>query len=142
MIRDCIFDAGDDGICIKSGKDAAGRRIGVATEDVHIEGCVVYHAHGGFTIGSEMSGGVRDVWVNNCLFMGTEIGLRFKSTRGQGGVVENIHVSNVAMTDLLSDAINFDMFYGGKAPTDDSGGGADAGCRRWMRARRSSRIFT
>ena len=120
VIRGCIFDAGDDGICVKSGKDAAGRRIGVPTEDVQIEGCIVYHAHGGFTIGSEMSGGVRDVWVKDCLFMGTEIGLRFKSTRGRGGVVENIHISNVNMVDLLSDAINFDMFYGGKAPGEKS----------------------
>ena len=123
LIRDCIFDAGDDGICLKSGKDAAGRRIGVPTEDVQIEGCIVYHAHGGFTIGSEMSGGVRDVWVNNCLFMGTEIGLRFKSTRGRGGVVENIQISHVSMVDLLSDVINFDMFYGGKAPTDETADG-------------------
>ena len=87
IIRDCTFDTGDDGICLKSGKDAAGRRIGIATEDVLIEGCTVYHAHGGFTIGSEMSGGVRNVRVNNCTFIGTDVGLRFKSTRGRGGVV-------------------------------------------------------
>lgn len=120
IIRGCTFDVGDDGICLKSGKDAAGRRIGVPTEDVLIEDCTVYHAHGGFTIGSEMSGGVRNVRVNNCTFMGTDIGLRFKSTRGRGGVVENIFISNVRMVDILGDAINFNMYYGGKAPLDET----------------------
>lgn len=122
VIRDCTFDAGDDGICIKSGKDAAGRRIGVPTEDVLIEGCTVYHAHGGFTIGSEMSGGVRNVRVDNCTFIGTDVGLRFKSARGRGGIVEKIFISNVRMTDVTSDAINFDMFYVGKPPLDAADG--------------------
>ncbi len=121
VIRDCTFEAGDDGICIKSGKDAAGRRIGVPTEDVLIEGCTVYHAHGGFVIGSEMSGGVRNFRVNNCTFIGTDIGLRFKSTRGRGGVVEKIFISNVRMVDIAADAINFNLYYGGKSPLDDSG---------------------
>ena len=122
VIRGCTFDVGDDGICLKSGKDAAGRRIGVPTEDVLVEGCTVYHAHGGFTIGSEMSGGVRNVRVDNCLFIGTDIGLRFKSTRGRGGMVENIHVSNVRMLDIPGDAINFNMYYGGKSPLDKAEG--------------------
>ena len=122
VVRGCTFDVGDDGICLKSGKDAAGRRIGVPTEDVLVEDCVVYHAHGGFTIGSEMSGGVRNVRVNNCVFMGSDIGLRFKSARGRGGVVEKIYISNVRMTDIPGDAINFNMYYGGKSPLDETGG--------------------
>ncbi len=122
VIRDCTFDAGDDGICLKSGKDAAGRRIGVPTEDVLIEGCTVYHAHGGFTIGSEMSGGVRNIHVDNCTFLGTDVGLRFKSTRGRGGVVEKIYISNVRMTDISGDAINFNMYYGGKSPLEETAG--------------------
>ena len=122
LIRDCTFDAGDDGICIKSGKDAAGRRIGVPTEDVLVEGCTVYHAHGGFTIGSEMSGGVRNVRVDNCTFIGTDIGLRFKTTRGRGGVVEKIFISDIRMSDLPGDAINFNMYYGGKSPLDETSG--------------------
>jgi DNA sulfur modification protein DndE len=121
VIRGCTFDVGDDGICLKSGKDAAGRRIGVPTADVLIEGCTVFHAHGGFTIGSEMSGGVRNVYVNNCTFMGTDIGLRFKSTRGRGGVVENIYVANVRMEHIPGNAINFNMYYGGKAPLEAAG---------------------
>lgn len=114
IVRGCTFDVGDDGICLKSGKDAAGRRIGVPTEDVYIEGCTVYHAHGGFTIGSEMSGGIRNIRVENCTFIGTDVGLRFKSTRGRGGVVEKIYISNIRMTGLPGDAINFDLYYGGK----------------------------
>jgi DNA sulfur modification protein DndE len=120
VIRGCTFDTGDDGICIKSGKDAAGRRIGVPTEDVLVEGCTVYHAHGGFTIGSEMSGGVRNMAVTNCTFMGTDIGLRFKSTRGRGGVVENIFISDIRMEDIAGDAINFNLYYGGKSPLDET----------------------
>jgi polygalacturonase len=125
VVRDSTFDVGDDGICLKSGRDAVGRRIGVPTEDVLIENCVVYHAHGGFTIGSEMSGSVSNVVVNNCTFMGTDIGLRFKSTRGRGGVVENIHIKNVRMTDIPAEAISFNMYYGGKAPHDSRGELAD-----------------
>lgn len=126
VVRGCTFDVGDDGICLKSGKDAAGRRIGVPTEDVLIEDCVVYHAHGGFTIGSEMSGDVRNVRVNNCVFIGTDVGLRFKSTRGRGGVVENIFISNVRMKDISGDAINFNLYYGGKSPLDDDNTQSDA----------------
>jgi polygalacturonase len=125
VIRGCVFDVGDDGICIKSGKDAPGRRIGVPTDDVLVEDCVVYHAHGGFTIGSEMSGGVRNMRVNNCVFIGTDIGLRFKSTRGRGGVVENIQISNINMTGIPGDAINFNLYYGGKSPLDETAGGAE-----------------
>ena len=125
IIRGCTFDVGDDGICIKSGKDAPGRRIGVPTEDVLVENCVVYHAHGGFTIGSEMSGGVRNVRVENCTFLGTDIGLRFKSTRGRGGVVENIFIHNVNMTDIPGDAINFNLYYGGKSPLDEAAGNTE-----------------
>ena len=125
VIRNCVFDAGDDGICIKSGKDAAGRRIGVPCEDVLVEGCTVYHAHGGFTIGSEMSGGVRNFIVRNCTFMGTDIGLRFKSTRGRGGVVENIFISDIRMENIPGDAINFNLYYEGRSPLDKAGAGTE-----------------
>jgi polygalacturonase len=126
IIRGCTFDDGDDGICLKSGKDATGRRIGVPTEDVLIQDCIVYHAHGGFTIGSEMSGGVRNVRVDNCVFIGTDVGLRFKSSRGRGGIVEKIYVANVRMMDITSDAINFNLYYGGGAPADDTGATGDS----------------
>ena len=121
ILRGSRFDVGDDAICLKSGANERGRRIGAPTENVLVEDCIVYHGHGGFTIGSEMSGGVRNIRVNNCVFMGTDVGLRFKSTRGRGGVVENIYISNVRMTDIPTEAIGFNMYYGGQAPLDDNG---------------------
>jgi polygalacturonase len=116
IIKDSTFHAGDDGICLKSGRDAAGRKVGMPDEDILVEGCTVYHAHGGFAIGSEMSGGVRNVGVDNCTFIGTDVGLRFKSMRGRGGVVEKIYISNVRMMGILNNAIDFNMFvYATKA---------------------------
>jgi polygalacturonase len=126
IVRASRFDVGDDAICLKSGMNAPGRRIGVPTENVLIEDCIVYHGHGGVTIGSEMSSGIRNVRVNNCVFMGTDVGLRFKSTRGRGGVVEKIYISNIQMTDIPTDAIGFNLYYGGQAPTE-GGDGAAAG---------------
>jgi hypothetical protein len=79
---------------------------------------IVYHGHGGVTIGSEMSGGVRNVLVERATFLGTDVGLRFKTTRGRGGVVEKIWVRDVYMKDIPTDAIGFNMYYGGEAPTD------------------------
>lgn len=105
------FDVGDDAICIKSGKNAIGRKITVPTEHVHIRDCVVYHGHGGFVVGSEMSRGVRDVVIENCLFLGTDTGIRFKSAIGRGGVVEDITIRNIQMTDIEEDAIIFTMGY-------------------------------
>jgi DNA sulfur modification protein DndE len=120
IIKDSTFDAGDDGICIKSGKDAVGRRIGMPTEDVLVEDCTVYHAHGGFTVGSEMSGGVRNMRVDNCTFIGTDAGIRFKTVRGRGGVVENINISNIRMENILGNAIDFNMFvYLKKSKADE-----------------------
>jgi polygalacturonase len=78
----------------------------------------VYHGHGGVTVGSEMSGGVKNMHVSNCLFMGTDVGLRFKSKRGRGGVVENIYISNISMTDIPTNAISFNLYYGGKSVSE------------------------
>ncbi len=106
------FDVGDDAICLKSGKDKDGRDRGAPSSNVLIEGCTVYHGHGGFVIGSEMSGGCKDIVARNCVFIGTDVGLRFKSTRGRGGVVENIYVDNIKMTDIPGEALIFDLYYG------------------------------
>lgn len=121
LIEDCHFDTGDDGICIKSGRDEEGRRKGMPTKDVIVNNCVVYHAHGGFVVGSEMSGGVNNMFVSNCTFIGSDIGLRFKTTRGRGGLVENIYVDNVNMKDIPAEAILFDMYYMAKDPVVLSG---------------------
>lgn len=116
IIYNCNFDVGDDAICIKSGKNEQGRARAIPTENVIIKSCVVYHGHGGFVIGSEMSSGVRNMHVSNCTFIGTDVGLRFKSTRGRGGVVENIFVSNIDMINIPTEAIRFNLYYGGSSP--------------------------
>lgn len=116
LIENSTFDVGDDGICIKSGRDEAGRKLGKPTENVIVRNCVVYHAHGGFVIGSEMSGGAKNIFVYNCSFIGTDVGLRFKTTRGRGGVVQNIYVNNINMKDINAEAILFDMYYSAKDP--------------------------
>ena len=115
LVLNSRFDAGDDGICLKSGKDADGRRRGRPCEDVVVDGCTVFAGHGGFVVGSEMSGGVRNIMVRDCQFVGTDVGLRFKSTRGRGGVVENIYVDGISMTDIATYALTFNMYYGGKS---------------------------
>ena len=121
LVEGCTFDVGDDGLCIKSGRDEEGRKRGVPTENFVIRNCKVYHAHGGFVIGSEMSGGVRNLYVSNCTFIGTDVGLRFKTARGRGGVVENIFVDGVDMTDIAGEAILFDMYYAAKDPVPLAG---------------------
>ena len=113
-IENCVFDTGDDGICLKSGRNEEGRKRGVPTSDGIVTGCTVYKAHGGFVIGSEMSGGVRNIFVSGCTFLGSDIGLRFKTTRGRGGAVEDIFISDINMVDIPSEAILFDMYYNGK----------------------------
>jgi len=75
----------------------------------------VYHGHGGFVVGSEMSGGVKNIKVSDCTFLGTDVGLRFKSTRGRGGVVENIWISDINMMNIPAEPLLFDLFYGGKS---------------------------
>lgn len=118
LIVNSIFDVGDDGICIKSGKDEDGRRRGVPCENVIVDGCTVFKGHGGFVVGSEMSAGVKNIYVSDCQFLGTDVGLRFKSKRGRGGVVENIYIKNISMFDIQTDAITFDLYYGGKSAVE------------------------
>lgn len=111
QITGTTFDVGDDAICMKSGKGAKARQIKVPTEYVRISGCTVYHGHGGFVVGSEMSRGVRNVEVKDCTFIGTDVGIRFKSAIGRGGVVENIILDDIRMLDIVKEAIIFTMGY-------------------------------
>lgn len=118
LIVNSTFDVGDDGICIKSGKDADGRKRGIPCENVIVNGCTVFKGHGGFVVGSEMSGGVKNIYVSDCQFLGTDVGLRFKSKRGRGGIVEGIYIKNISMFDIQTDAITFDLYYGGKSAVE------------------------
>ncbi|MNO29852.1 Polygalacturonase [compost metagenome] len=113
LVEHCRFDVGDDAICLKSGKDEEGRRRAMPCRYVTIRHCTVYHGHGGVVIGSEMSGGVHAVRVRDCMFIGTDIGLRFKSARGRGGVVEDIEMENIRMHGILHEAVSFHLFYAG-----------------------------
>lgn len=115
IIVNSTFDVGDDGICIKSGKDEDGRKRNLASENVIIDNCTVFKGHGGFVVGSEMSGGVKNILVSNCQFLGTDVGLRFKSRRGRGGVVENIFIRHISMFDIATEPLHFNLYYGGKS---------------------------
>lgn len=118
LVVNSSFDVGDDGICVKSGKDEDGRRRGRPTENLIVDNCTVFKGHGGFVVGSEMSGGVRNVQVSNCQFLGTDVGLRFKSKRGRGGVVENIYIKNIGMFDIATETVLFDLYYMGKSAVE------------------------
>lgn len=120
LIINNIFDAGDDAICIKSGKDEDGRRRGEPCRNVIVKDNTVLHGHGGFVVGSEMSGGVKNIYVSDCTFLGTDVGLRFKSTRGRGGVVEGIYINNIHMIDIPHEPLLFDLFYGGKGAGEET----------------------
>ena len=112
------FDVGDDAICIKSGKNEDGRRHGRKCRNLIISDCTVYHGHGGFVVGSEMSGGVENIFVRDCRFIGTDTGLRFKSTRGRGGVVKDIWCERIYMKDIVTFAVTFNLYYQGVAATE------------------------
>ena len=116
VIYNCMIDVGDDGICLKPGSITSSQKPGPACENIVVADCVVYHAHGGFVIGSETYGGARNVSVRNCIFSGTDVGLRFKSVRGRGGVIEKIFIDGIQMREIVTDAILFDMYYSGGAP--------------------------
>ena len=118
ILVDSSFDVGDDAICIKSGKDADGRRHARKCRNLIIDNCTVYHGHGGFVVGSEMSGGVENISVSNCRFMGTDVGLRFKSTRGRGGLVKDIWCRDIYMKDIVAEAVTFNLYYAGVAATE------------------------
>ena len=105
LVINSSFDVGDDAICIKSGKNEDGRRRARPCRNLIVDNCIVFHGHGGFVVGSEMSGGVQNISVTNCRFLGTDVGLRFKSCRGRGGVVENIHISDIVMMDIPTEPL-------------------------------------
>jgi polygalacturonase len=116
IIYNTTLDVGDDGFCLKPARIAQHQKPGPACENIVIENCTVYHAHGGFVIGSESYGGVRNVSVRNCVFIGTDVGLRFKSARDRGGLVEKVFIDGIQMRAIETDAILFDMYYTGGAP--------------------------
>jgi len=111
LISDCNITVGDDCITLKSGRDLQGRKYATPCENITITNCVMQAGHGGVVIGSEMSGDVRKVTISNCVFDGTDRGIRLKSTRGRGGIVEEIRVSNIVMKNIPKEAITLNLFY-------------------------------
>ena len=117
-IADDFVDTGDDGIVIKAGKDADGLRVNRPSEDVAITDCTVKHAHGAVVIGSETSGGIRNVVAGNIVADGTENGIRIKSRRGRGGVVQNLRFDNWTMRNVGTGiAISTYYVMGGEGAT-------------------------
>ncbi len=110
-IANCHISVGDDCITIKSGKDLPGRTKATPAENYTITNCTMLSGHGGVVIGSEMSGDVKKITISNCVFDGTDRGIRIKTARGRGGVVEDIRVSNVVMKNIRQQAIVLDMQY-------------------------------
>lgn len=110
-ISDCHISVGDDCITIKSGKDIPGRTKAAPAENYTITNCTMLSGHGGVVIGSEMSGGVKNIVISNCIFDGTDRGIRIKTTRGRGGVVEDIRVDNIIMKNIRDQAFVLDMEY-------------------------------
>lgn len=110
LIVNNTIDAGDDGICMKAGAGESGVKYGPC-ENILIENNSVFHAHGGFVIGSEFSGGMKNIVVRNNRFCGTDTGLRFKSGIGRGGKTEGLYISDIYMTDIKDQAIVFECTY-------------------------------
>ena len=126
LVINSSFDVGDDAICIKSGKNEDGRRRARPCRNLIVDNCIVFHGHGGFVVGSEMSGGVQNISVTDCRFLGTDVGLRFKSCRGRGGVVENIFIEDIVMMNIPTEPLLFDLHYGGKSAVEAAADGAMA----------------
>ena len=110
-ISNCHISVGDDCITLKSGRDLQARNLNAPNENITITNCTMLSGHGGVVIGSEMSGGVKKVVISNCVFDGTDRGIRIKSTRGRGGVVEDIQINNIVMRNIQEEAIVLDMLY-------------------------------
>jgi polygalacturonase len=117
-ISDCHIDVGDDCIAIKAGKEratgvVAGSGEHSPCENITVTGCTMVHGHGGVVIGSEMSGSVRNVVITGCVFQGTDRGIRIKTRRGRGGVVEDVRVSNVVMDGVMCPFVINPFYRGG-----------------------------
>jgi polygalacturonase len=112
LIENCVFDTGDDCVVLKSGYNEDGWRVGRPTENVIMRNCSSRRGHGGLVIGSEMSGGVRNVFMENCEFEGTDRAIRIKSRQDRGGVVENVYARNLKVKNMQREVVILNMDYG------------------------------
>lgn len=111
LIEDCTFSTGDDCVVLKSGYNEDGWRVGRPTENVIMRRCFSRRGHGGLVVGSEMSGDVRNVFMEDCEFEGTDRAVRIKSRRGRGGVVENIFARNLRVKNMQREVVIMNMDY-------------------------------
>ncbi len=111
LIEHCTFSTGDDCVVLKSGYNEDGWRVGKPTENVIMRHCFSKHGHGGLVIGSEMSGDVRNVFMHDCEFVGTDRAIRIKSRRDRGGVVEKIYARDIKVRDMKREVIILNMDY-------------------------------
>ena len=111
VIYKCTVSVGDDGICMKSSGSKSDKGDDANLQNILVAGCTVYHAHGGFVIGSNTDGGMKNVSVSDCNFVGTDVGIRVKSNYGRGGLVKDIYLNNIFMSDIANEAITFDTYY-------------------------------
>ena len=100
-ISNCHIDVGDDCVTIKSGTQLEPDRRGRPCENITVTNCTMIHGHGGVVIGSETTGGIKNIVISNCVFQDTDRGLRFKSLRGRGGIIEDVRVTNIVMENVL-----------------------------------------
>jgi polygalacturonase len=119
LITGTTVDAGDDGLCMKSGNFNEKALVN-GCEDILIDDNTVFHAHGGFVIGSESICGMKRIVVRNCRFSGTDTGLRFKSAVTRGGKTEDLYLYNIMMNDIAGEAIVFQCNYADR-PAGDKG---------------------
>jgi hypothetical protein len=114
LIEYCEFDTGDDCIAIKSGRDKDGLRVNRPTENVIVRHCVGLRGHGGVVVGSETSGGVRNIYAHDCRFNGTDRIVRVKTARGRGGILENMWFEHLSADTIQMEAIRINMLYTGQ----------------------------
>ena len=120
LIEDCVFDTGDDCIALKSGRNADGRRINVPIENVIIRRCQMKAGHGGITIGSEITGGARNIYAEGCRLDSPELerGLRLKSNTMRGGVIENVFARDIEIGSVQLAPIEIDLRYESESGTN------------------------
>jgi polygalacturonase len=113
IIRNCTFNTGDDCIAIKAGRDADGRRVAIKSENIVVQNCKMIDGHGGVVIGSEISAGVRNVFVENCVMDSPNLdrAIRIKTNSRRGGVIENVYVRNIEVGEVKEAVLKINMFY-------------------------------
>ena len=113
-INNCTFDTGDDCIAIKSGRNDDGRRINIPSENIVVENCNMKDGHGGVVMGSEISAGVRNVYVRNCEMNSPELdrAIRIKTNTLRGGFVENVYVKNIKVGQVKEALLRINTYYG------------------------------